>query len=80
MVNICIPLIFSTLTRIEIITNAMDLRGFGKYKKRTWYSRKKFSKADYGCIIFCVAVFVGIILFCQLHNHGRFWNPFVYGM
>ena len=60
MVNICIPLIFSTLTRIEIITNAMDLRGFGKHKKRTWYSR--------------------IILFCQLHNHGRFWNPFVYGM
>lgn len=80
VVNICIPLIFSTLTRIGIITNAMDLRGFGKYKKRTWYSRKKFSKADYGCIIFCVAVFVGIILFCQLHNHGRFWNPFVYGM
>ena len=80
VVNICIPLIFSTLTRIEVITNAMDLRGFGKHKKRTWYSRKKFTKGDYVTIAFCVAVFVGIILFCQLHYHGRFWNPFVYGM
>lgn len=79
-VNICVPLIFSTLTRIEVITNAMDLRGFGKNKKRTWYAAKKLTPADYGCIIFAAAVFVGVVLFCRFHNHGRFWNPFVYGM
>lgn len=38
---IIIPLIFSTLDRIESISNAMDLRGFGKLKKRTWYSKRK---------------------------------------
>ena len=33
-------LIFSTLDRIELISNAMDLRGFGKKKNRTWYVAK----------------------------------------
>lgn len=80
IVNICVPLIFSTLNRIDVITNAMDLRGFGKKKKRTWYAKRGLTKADYGTLIFSAAVFVGIILFSQMHNHGRFWNPFVYGM
>lgn len=80
IVNICVPLIFSTLQRIDVITNAMDLRGFGKKKKRTWYMRKKLTGADYICIFACLAVFVGTVLFSMLHNHGRFWNPFVYGM
>ena len=45
IVNICIPLIMGTLDRIEKITNAMDLRGFGKYKKRTWYVTESLKKA-----------------------------------
>ena len=43
---IIIPLVFSTIDRIEVISNAMDLRGFGKLKKRTWYSRKDITIAD----------------------------------
>ena len=76
-VNICVPLIFSTLTRIDVISNAMDLRGFGKKKNRTWYSKKKLTKADYFCILLCGGIFAGTVLFCQLYNHGRYWNPFV---
>ena len=64
---------------IDTITNAMELRGFGKNKKRTWYAKKELTVADYICMILAIAVFVGVILFSQLHNHGRFWNPFVYG-
>lgn len=79
-VNICVPLIFSTLGRIDSISNAMDLRGFGKHKKRTWYAKKKLTRSDYLCMGFSIAVFVGVVLFSHLHNHGRFWNPFVYGM
>ena len=80
VVNICVPLIFSTLGRIDSISNAMDLRGFGKHKKRTWYARKKLTRSDYLCMGLSIAIFVGVVLFCQLHNHGRYWNPFVYGM
>ena len=32
---ILIPLILSSMDRIEVISNAMELRGFGKGKKRT---------------------------------------------
>lgn len=77
IMNICIPLIFNTLSRIDVITNAMDLRGFGKKKKRTWYMKKKLTGSDYACIIVCLLFFVGTILFCSVYNGGRFWNPFL---
>ncbi|MBR3349848.1 MAG: energy-coupling factor transporter transmembrane protein EcfT, partial [Solobacterium sp.] len=38
--GILIPLIMTTMDRIELISNAMDLRGYGKHRKRTWYARK----------------------------------------
>ncbi len=78
IMNIFIPLIFSTLTRIDVITNAMDLRGFAKKKERTWYMKKKLTAADYICIASSVILFIAVIAFSQLCNHGRFWNPFVY--
>ena len=48
-VNILLPLILTSLNRIDTISNAMELRGFGKKSKRTWYcwvSVKQFSKND----------------------------------
>lgn len=77
IMNICVPLIFSTMDRIELISNAMDLRGFGKMKKRTWYSKKPLTKNDYISMVFCVLVFAGTICVSAFINHGRFWNPFV---
>jgi energy-coupling factor transport system permease protein len=74
---IIFPLILSTLDRIDMITNAMDLRGFGKHKKRTWYSKKKFKFGDYmasavSVIILCATIAVSVFI-----NHSRFYNPFV---
>ncbi len=40
--SILIPLILSGMDRIEAISNAMELRGFGKNKKRTWYMARRF--------------------------------------
>lgn len=77
MMNICIPLIFSTLDRIELISNAMDLRGFGKYKKRTWYSAKKLGKNDAVAIIVCAIFLIASVSLSVFVNHSRFWNPFV---
>ncbi len=39
--SIIFPLIFTSIGRIDTISNAMELRGYGKYKKRTWYMGKK---------------------------------------
>lgn len=75
--SICIPLIFSTLQRIDVISNAMDLRGFGKHKKRTWYAKRPMRKPDYIVVAACVCVALGVLAVAIFINHGRFWNPFV---
>lgn len=76
-VLIVIPLIFSTLDRIENISNAMDLRGFGKEKKRTWYNRKRLTKEDYIAIAVSVGIFIATIFITVFVNKGRFYNPFI---
>ena len=73
---ILIPLILSSMDRIETISNAMELRGFGKRKKRTWYMGRPFRKADFAAMILCAALLALSILLNVL-NGGRFWNPFV---
>lgn len=73
---ILIPLIFSTLERVERISNAMDLRGFGKYKKRSWYAFSPLEKHDYVAIGICVLILVVIVLFSITYNGGRVYNPF----
>lgn len=77
MLNITIPLIFSTLERIETISNTMDLRGFGKEKKRTWYAAKPMRGNDVFAISLSLILFLGTIALSIFVNHGKFWNPFV---
>ena len=45
-VSILLPLILTSLNRIDTISNAMELRGFGKSDKRTWYTRRPFLTFD----------------------------------
>ena len=73
---ILIPLILSSMSKIEIVSNAMELRGFGKHKKRTWYMARKFKAGDVVSIVFCVLM-VCVALFLNYLNKGRFYNPFV---
>ena len=77
VMNICVPLIFSTMDRIDVISNAMDLRGFGKHKKRTWYAKRPMQRLDYVCIGISGSVLALVILISVFFNHGRFWNPFI---
>jgi len=76
-VPLLLPLILSSLARIDVISRAMELRGFGKNKKRTWYSQKPFKKADYFTIIISVILFTSGILF-TFYDGSRFFNPFVH--
>lgn len=74
---IVIPLIFSTLDRIEIITNAMDLRGFGKRKRRTWYNTRKMNREDVLAIAVSVIILGITIYVSTVINQSRFYNPFI---
>lgn len=73
---IIIPLILSSMDRIELISNAMELRGFGKGRKRTWYMGRKFNTADISAMVFC-AILLVIALYLNKLNGGRFYNPFL---
>ena len=68
------PLIFSSLERIDSISTAMELRRFGKNKKRTWYSYQAMDGKDYGMILTAMAVLILSVLLIFL-NQGRFYNP-----
>ena len=72
---ILIPLILSSLERIDTISNAMELRGFGKGKKRTWYEGKPFSRADIAVIAGSIVLF-GVSVMLTVLNGSRFYNPF----
>ena len=74
--TILIPLILSSMERIETISNAMELRGFGKNTKRTWYSGRKFSKMDIVSIASCTLLMLLSLLITFL-NGGRYFNPFI---
>ncbi|ETI70119.1 energy-coupling factor transporter transmembrane component T family protein [Neobacillus vireti] len=73
--SIIIPLILSSLDKIEIISNAMELRGFGKNKKRTWYRARPFQKIDIITIILFVLILI-VSLYVTFHDGNRFYNPF----
>ena len=72
---IIFPLIFSSMGRIDTVSNAMELRGYGKHKKRTWYSARKLKKNDYLTLAFSV-VFTVVALLITYANGSRFYNPF----
>ena len=61
--SILVPLILSGMDRIEVISNAMELRGFGKNKKRTWYM------ALCAALLACAIAGVAAV-------DSRFYNPF----
>jgi energy-coupling factor transport system permease protein len=76
VVAIIFPLIFTSMDRIDTISNAMELRGYGKNKKRTWYMGKKLVRNDYISIISALA-FMVIALAVTYADGSRFYNPFI---
>ncbi len=73
---ILIPIIFSSIERIEKISCAMELRAFGYKKKRTWYNQRNFKLIDILSII-CFSILVLIAIIFLNINKGRFLNPFI---
>ncbi|MFS0864802.1 energy-coupling factor transporter transmembrane component T family protein [Fredinandcohnia sp. 179-A 10B2 NHS] len=74
--SILIPLILSSLDKIEVISNAMELRGFGKNKKRTWYSMREFQAIDYVSLVFFTVV-LAVSMIVTFYDGNRFYNPFL---
>ncbi|CEI71958.1 MULTISPECIES: energy-coupling factor transporter transmembrane component T family protein [Romboutsia] len=73
---ILMPLIFSSLERIDKISLAMELRAFGNNKKRTWFNRRKFEKRDYISILVLIIILLISIVMIKVDG-SRFYNPFI---
>lgn len=72
--QIVIPLIFSSLERIDTISTAMELRRFGKNKKRTWYMSRPLENQDW--LVIGLAIVILLLTFWLFRvNQGRFYNP-----
>lgn len=72
---ILFPLVLSSLQRIDVISNAMELRGFGKNQKRTWIVERPFKKGDYVAILISILMLAVAVCFMVI-NGGRYFNPF----
>ncbi|MGT2755642.1 energy-coupling factor transporter transmembrane component T family protein [Streptococcus ovuberis] len=74
--QIVLPLIFSSLNRIETISTAMELRRFGKNKSRTWYMSQSWSSLDQ--LVLAVGLLIlALTVALMVYNGSRFYNPFV---
>ncbi len=73
---ILVPLIFSSLERIETISTAMELRAFGENKKRTWYSARDFHKNDFLMLALVFSMFI-LSIIVTFSNGSRYFNPFI---
>lgn len=73
--SIIIPLIFSSLERIDVVSNAMELRSFGKHKSRTWYSAKPLMQLDWTVLIVSLLLFA-LAMIITFYDGSRFYNPF----
>jgi len=82
-VFILAPLIMTSFGKINTIANAMDLRGYGKLKKRSWYSERKPERFDMiarAVILLLAAFCVFYIVFFRIINPPSFsyWSPWGY--
>lgn len=73
---ILFPLVLSSLNRIETISNAMELRGFGKNRKRSWIVQKPFRGRDYAGIAIGIVILL-ISVGVTIGTGSRYWNPFL---
>ncbi|MRV99122.1 energy-coupling factor transporter transmembrane protein EcfT [Staphylococcus aureus] len=69
-----LPLIFSSIERIDTISTAMELRQFGQYKRRTWYVKKQLKKDDY--VVLCLTlILLMLVVTLFFLNNSRYFNP-----
>ena len=76
LASVLLPLLLGTFDRIEAVSAAMELRGFGRGRRRTWLVRTPLRLPDL-VLIGLAVLLVAVPLVLLGVNDGRFWNPFL---
>lgn len=78
---ILVPLIIISFERVGNIANAMDLRGYGKEKTRTYYSEHEETKNDRIIKVIYILLYISIlaVIFCRVVFPPEFqvWAPWI---
>ena len=74
LLRMLMPVLFSSLDKTDMISNALVLRGFGRNPSRTWYSKKPVSKTD-KLVMFLVAALLAITIVIRLTSETLIWYP-----
>jgi energy-coupling factor transport system permease protein len=72
---LAVPLVISSLQRIEVVSNAMELRGFGKHSRRTWYHAAPLQARDIGVAVVCIGM-LGVAIAGKIWFASSLWYPF----
>lgn len=81
-IYLLVPLIFTAFGKVNDIANAMDLRGYGKHKKRTWYAEHETSKWDTVFRCLTVLLLIGTVYYIIQYRiidpwPAKFWCPWL---
>ncbi|APX34234.1 hypothetical protein BH708_17695 [Brachybacterium sp. P6-10-X1] len=76
LTSVLTPLLLGTFDRIESVSAAMELRGFGRGKGRTWFVHSRLQVPDM-LVIGMAVLLVAVPVLLLVVDDGRFWNPFV---
>jgi len=69
-----VPVTMNSILIGEDVTNAMDLRCFGQYK-RTWLNELKYTRIDYVLIGFSALMLITSFIVLYAFHFGGFWVP-----
>lgn len=73
--SVLMPLLLGTFDRIESVSAAMELRGFGRGRRRTWLVSTPVRGRD--VLVMLIAVMLlAVPVALLVVNGGRYWNPF----
>ncbi|EYT49660.1 energy-coupling factor transporter transmembrane component T family protein [Brachybacterium muris] len=69
------PLLLGAFDRIESVAAAMELRGFGRGKGRTWFDQRPLRTRDVVVMVGAALLLAASVALVVLGG-GRWWNPF----
>ena len=81
-VLLLVPLIFTAFGKVGNIANAMDLRGYGKNKKRSWYAENDPTTGDRIVRFLTVLLLLATIYYIVVYRFidpwpAKFWCPWL---
>ncbi|CAM3277146.1 MULTISPECIES: energy-coupling factor transporter transmembrane component T family protein [Saccharibacillus] len=72
---ILLPLVLATLERIEKVSAALELRGFGRSRRRTWYRSRPLTRRDI-LVLICAVLISAAAFTITFWDGSRFYTIF----